>query len=491
MNKAKCRIFKVFTLTLMHEKKSSLILFLLFITICSSGKTWLVGPTRTYTMPSQVSTLVGDGDTVAIDSGTYSQDVAFWAANDLVLEGIGGMARLKSGGLNYGGKAIWVVNGNNTIVNYIEFSECTCSDNNGAGIRQQGINLTVYHCLFDSNQEGILADDDTTSDILIEYTEFNANGAGDGYSHNLYINHVHSLTFQYNYTHNANVGHELKSRAYNNYLLYNRFADDSTGTASRDIDLPNGGFSIILGNEIEKGPDAQNENVMEFGLEGLTNPSTQLYIVNNSIVSDRSTTLFVDLQPGTSLFTSYNNIFAGPGTILVDSASTVLDTSHNWYVLVDSVGFVDAAAYNYHLLPTSGAINNGINPGYAWNFSLTPIYEYVQPTSDTPRIVNGQLDIGAHEYGTATGTYSPVDNKMAVYVYPNPSNGMFNIQLPVTPAITTLELFNYTGQLVLQKEINAEINKTSLSVNGLPEGVYLLKIMSDDNFFTRLLDIQR
>ena len=196
-------------------------IFLLFFSWHAFGTTWNVGPTHTYTLPSQVSTLVQNGDTVLIDAGVYNSDVARWTANNLVLRGNGGMAHLKANGNSYGGKAIWVVSGNNTTVEQIEFSLCSVVDLNGAGIRQEGINLTVRHCYFHDNDEGILAGDNVTSNILIEYTEFYNNGYGDGFSHNLYINHVNSLTFQYNYSHHAHIGHELKSRAYNNYILYN------------------------------------------------------------------------------------------------------------------------------------------------------------------------------------------------------------------------------------------------------------------------------
>ncbi|HRH36850.1 MAG TPA: hypothetical protein PK760_00810, partial [Flavobacteriales bacterium] len=52
---------------------------------------WVVGPGQTYTLPSEVSTLVGDGDTVNIEAGAYPSDVARWPADDLVLRGVGGM----------------------------------------------------------------------------------------------------------------------------------------------------------------------------------------------------------------------------------------------------------------------------------------------------------------------------------------------------------------------------------------------------------------
>ncbi|MBV6404812.1 MAG: hypothetical protein IT228_02735 [Flavobacteriales bacterium] len=42
--------------------------------------TWTVGPGLSYTLPSQVSALVNDGDTVDILAGTYPSDVAAWTA---------------------------------------------------------------------------------------------------------------------------------------------------------------------------------------------------------------------------------------------------------------------------------------------------------------------------------------------------------------------------------------------------------------------------
>ena len=124
-------------------------LFLAFI-ISQSGiaKIWKIGASRSYTKPSAVAALVSNGDTVEIDAAVYANDVAKWTANNLVLKGIGGLAHLKSGGTASGGKAIWVIGGNDCKIEYIEFSECTSVDLNGAGIRQEGKNLMVSHCFF-------------------------------------------------------------------------------------------------------------------------------------------------------------------------------------------------------------------------------------------------------------------------------------------------------------------------------------------------------
>src|SRR5512133_1172337 len=84
-----------------------------------SAADWLVGPTRSHNVPSQVSSLARDGDTISIDAGVYAEDVARWSANRLVLRGVGGRAHLKANGKSYGGKAVWVIAGDSATVENI------------------------------------------------------------------------------------------------------------------------------------------------------------------------------------------------------------------------------------------------------------------------------------------------------------------------------------------------------------------------------------
>ena len=115
-----------------------------------------VGPGRALTRPSQAAAIAQDGDVVAIDAGTYTGDVATWRANGLTLRGVGGRAHLVANGQSAQGKAIWVIQGNNTTVEAIEFSGAAVRDRNGAGIRQEGAGLTVRDCSFHDNENGIL-----------------------------------------------------------------------------------------------------------------------------------------------------------------------------------------------------------------------------------------------------------------------------------------------------------------------------------------------
>ena len=94
-----------------------------------------------------------------------------------------------------------------------------------------------------------------------------------------------------------------------------------------------------------------------------------------------------------------NNIFSGPGT-QVSQASAVLANN-----FAGNPGFVNAAGFDYRLTAGSACINAGTNPGNSSRgFSLIPTFEYVHPTSSVARSSFGSLDIGAHEFGTGSGS---------------------------------------------------------------------------------------
>ncbi|MDQ3141929.1 MAG: T9SS type A sorting domain-containing protein [Bacteroidota bacterium] len=456
---------------------------LLFITFILAqhcfAKTWLVGSTRTYKFPSQVSTLVRDGDTVEIDAGIYNSDVAKWTASNLLLKGVGGMAHLKSNGISFGGKAIWVIAGTNTRVENIEFSLCAVPDHNGAGIRQEGRYLTVSHCYFHHNENGILAGTINPSTILIEYTEFAYNGYGDGQSHNLYINNIDTLIFRYNYSHHTFVGHELKSRAAVNIILNNRLSDEAIGTASRSIDLSNGGTAYLIGNIIEQGPQSQNSNLIGFGLEGLTNPAAhEMYAINNTLVNNRSSGSFFSFQIGTALFKAYNNILAGNGRFVLGNYPVNVDTASNViFTNINSFAFKNALEYDYQLTSMSDVvINRGSNPGAVNGFSLSPAMEYEHPSLAKTRCVNGIIDIGSSEFCYTTGIVNSTLQKLSLY--PNPVKDLLTLRLPYSNP-TSIEIYSAYGQKILSESDTPVIN-----ISNLGKGLYLIIVKQGASILT-------
>lgn len=370
----------------------------------ASAATLSVGPGKAYATPCKAFAAAKDGDLVEIANATYSGDVCGIYANNLTVRGVNGRPKIDAAGKNAMGKAIWVVVGNNVTIENVEMYGAKVPDKNGAALRLEGTKFTLSLGFLHDNENGILSGANTNSDVLIEYSEFGHNGYGDGYSHNLYIGNVKSLTFRYNFSHDANAGHNLKSRAQVNAIYNNRFsslAQGETGTTaagkpSYEIDLPNAGSSYVVGNVIEQPASNNNPNMLAYGEEGATNPAQDLYVVNNTFLNDYSSGgTFVMVGSGVSKpVLLQNNIFGGMGTVTNQTAA--IDKTNYRSA---APGFVNRAAYD--LRPLAGnalVVNAGSVPGAAaTGFGLKPGAVYKHRASGATRAYDGKYDIGAYE----------------------------------------------------------------------------------------------
>lgn len=445
------------------------------LTLALHAEVWRVGPTQQYTVPSAVAGLVKDGDEVWIDPAEYVADVAVWRANNLKLFRTptaqdGSFAILRAGGKAAESKAIWVIKGNDCVVSGIDFRECAVPDRNGAGIRVEGTNITVSRCVFRQNQDGILAGNNLNSTIIVEYSEFDRSGAGDGLSHAIYINHVKAFIFRFNYSHGTLVGHECKSRAHFNYIAYNRLSNEN-GTGSRNLDLPNGGTSVVIGNVFHKGANAENGNVIGYGLEGMSDTvDNSLYISHNTVVSSRSLSTFLRIDPKTKLLRVVNNLFVGNMTFLVGTAAQA-DTLNNLAVTTPAeAGFFDAATYDYRISIDSPARGKAVDPGAATStvpnyqdMPLTAILEYVHPCQERIRL--GSKDIGAYEYNILSSVRD-TGAATLVLLHPNPASEVLSIQTGEDPSSSMIRIVSLTGETVLTT------TGPTINVSSLPQGLY-------------------
>ncbi len=354
----------------------------------AQARTLHVGPGQRYRKPCQAIAAARPGDVIDIDArgNPYRGDVCAWSTDHLTIVGVHGRAHLEAAGQSSEGKAIWVIAGNDTTIENIEFSGARVPDQNGAGIRQEGANLLLEHCYFHDNQEGILAADNPASSIVIDSSVFARNGAGDGYSHNIYINHVRSFTLRYSYSTDARVGHLVKSRALRNYILYDRLTGEQ-GTDSYELDLPNGGLSYVIGTIIEQGTNTQNPNMLAYGEEGDLNPDSRLYAVNDTFVNDlhRGDAIFVGSQVTDPVFAE-NDISTGSTAFVSQPGAR---TPHD--CITSRPGFEDPARYDYTLKPDSPCRRTGVRPGSARGFSLAPRFQYVQTAGHTTRTDGGTI----------------------------------------------------------------------------------------------------
>jgi hypothetical protein len=383
---------------------SSVLIVGLSVASMASAATLTVGTGKTYPTPCRAFAAAKDGDTIEIaGNAVYTGDVCAISKNKLTIRGVNGRPKINAGGKNALGKGIWVVKGSDILIENVEMYGAAVPDANGAALRLEGNNFTLRRAFIHDNQNGILSNLLPASKIVIEYSEFGHNGNGTGQTHNVYIGGSASLIFRYNYSHDANVGHNLKSRATMNMVAYNRFSSTpagQTGTTdsgkpSYEIDLPNAGTSYIIGNVIHQPAAHSNSNLVAYGMEGAKNPGHDLYVVNNTFLNDDSARgNFVAVgSTVTKKILLQNNIFAGTGT-LSNQVGAVEKT--NYRALAP--GFVNRAAWD--LRPTANAlvVNAGSTPGTsAAGVSLKPGAVYVHSASGATRPLTGTIDIGAYE----------------------------------------------------------------------------------------------
>jgi hypothetical protein len=384
--------------------RGPLALAALSLALPASAATLQVGPGKPYATPCRAFAAAANGDLIEIAGNTtYSGDVCAITKSKLTIRGVNGRPRIDAAGRNALGKGTWVVQGNDIVIENVEMFGAKVPDQNGAALRLEGTNFTLRSAFLHDNENGILSGVNTASNIVIEYSEFGRNGYGTGYTHNLYIGKAGSLSFRYNYSHDAHAGHNLKSRALVNLIAYNRFSStapgqtDSTaaGKPSYEIDLPNAGTSYLIGNVIHQPASHNNPALVAYGEEGASNPGHELYVVNNTFLNDDSARgTFVMVGSGVSKkVLLQNNIFGGTGSV-TNQVGAVEKTNYRSL----APGFVDRA--NWDLRPTANplVVNAGTAPGYAPSgVGLKPGAVYRHRASGVTRPVVGAIDIGAYE----------------------------------------------------------------------------------------------
>ncbi len=276
------------------------------------------------------------GDTIAVQAGTYTNDFATVSCAVRIVS-VGGLVNEVATVPPPNDKGLLTVDASLSIQGFTFTGGSDGSpDGNVAGIRLENGNLNVSYCYFHDMQEGLLTDADSVASVTIDHSEFARNGTGDGYTHNLYVGAIASLTITNSTFTGANVGHEIKSRAAVTTITNNVIADGATGTASYDIDLPNGGVATIANNIIEKGPLASNWYVIHYsGETQFTYAKNALTVTGNTILNDLGgnglavlnqaavNNLNVPAQISHNSFYGFapTQLLSGPGTL---SANTTL-----------------------------------------------------------------------------------------------------------------------------------------------------------------------
>jgi hypothetical protein len=265
-----------------------LTLIALVVSAGAQARTLEVGANQEFKMPSAAAAAAHDGDHVQIQPGEYF-DCAVWTANKLVIEGVGDPDKVVVTDKTCQGKALFVIVGEAITIRNLTLTRARVPDGNGAGIRAEGKDLTVDGVRFVNNQNGILSGT-SGGFMVVRNSVFDRDGGCDNAcAHGLYVGELDLLRVEQTRFTGTKEGHHIKSRALRTEVTGCTILDGPDGTASYEIDIPNGGSVVARGNTMQKGPKSENHSAaIMIGAEGVTHPTREITIENNTFRNDGS-----------------------------------------------------------------------------------------------------------------------------------------------------------------------------------------------------------
>jgi hypothetical protein len=364
--------------------KRPLLCLLLYSATAAPAATLLAGPTGVPRTFQAAIAEARDGDTVELLPGRYKGEVAVIEQRRLTIRGIGERPVFEADGRSAEGKAIWVVRDGEILIENVEFRGARVPDANGAGIRFEKGRLTLRRCRFADNENGLLTANFKDARLVIHDSEFvQAPRRVGGLAHLLYVGTIDAFEITGSRFHAGHEGHLIKSRARTSRIAYNLVYDGAGGGASYEIDLPNGGDAVVLGNIVGQAPDTQNPVVISYGAEGRVWDKNRLLLAHNTLISDHTWAWFLrawidKLVPGAEV-RAVNNLTVGLGVFTLGSSGAY---DGNWPTLVGSLE--DPSMLAFELKGDSWLRGRADDPGTLAGTEAVPTAEFTLPIGTRP-----------------------------------------------------------------------------------------------------------
>ncbi len=138
---------------------------------------------------------------------------------------------------------------------------------------------------------GILTNPNADAVVNISASEFDLNGApgASAEGHNIYIGIIKEVIADNIYSHDNITGHQFKSRAKKTTLTNSRLYDGTNGM-NYNVDVPEGGVTLIQGNTMQQTANDGNHTMIAYGLEVAPGAGSSLTVNNNTMVNDNTGT---------------------------------------------------------------------------------------------------------------------------------------------------------------------------------------------------------
>ena len=331
------------------------------------------------------------GDVIEVRPADYRGESAVLDFPRLTIRGLGRGAVFHADGQHAEGKAILVVRGDIVLEN-LELRGARVPDGNGAGIRFESGRLAVRRCRFFDNEMGILTANEGDMQLEVVDCQFGAAPRHEGaLRHLLYVGRIGAFSVSGSRFGQGWRGHLLKSRAQHNRVLYNYLVDGPTGEASYELEFPEGGQNIVVGNVIAQSARSQNPDLLSMGAEARGGARHSLVVAHNTFVnlgdaSARFLHLWRERLTGDVQVQAINNLLAGPGQWPVGAAE---DGDGNRRVQLEQLR--DPLGGDFRLRSESALIGAAVHSSRLY----TPTAEFALPAGTRLLVAGTKLTPGA------------------------------------------------------------------------------------------------
>ena len=342
---------------------------------------WLVGPEGAAAALEDALRKAKDGDTIELLPGEYAGGLVI-ENRRLTLRGVAGAKPpvIKGDGKSGAAKALWTVRGGQVTLQNLEFRGARSSEGGGAGVRQEGGQLTLQGCQFFDNEHGLFSANDPKAQITIEASVFGmAPRVVGGLHHLINIGRIARLSISGSRFQLGFEGHLIKTRARENLIGYNFLHDGTRGGASYEIDIAHGGLATVIGNVIGQGSESQNPVMVVFGTEGQPWDKNVLLVSHNTFINWGWTPAWFlrvlsDKLPADTEVIAINNLLVGGGVFSMAAPGHFDGNRHA------TLGMLrDADTYAFELPPGSMWRASGIDPRSVKGRDLSPKAEFLWP----------------------------------------------------------------------------------------------------------------
>lgn len=243
--------------------------------------TLTVGPDQQYHTIAAAITAANSifgGVVIQVTAGTYVNDGGLIANNNVVIEGVGGVAKLVGASKGSGGAAALAVSGINIFLANLDISGVA----NGAGILDEPYHISSFNNIFinsvhvHDNQVGIAAPDNSDGTLTILDSEIDHNGR------NVDAGAIQSVEIESSSIHDAQGSDEVRSLAQQSFIFQDVIADNASN-AAYGINLPNATFLSVGLSTIEKGPNSSTDSMI---FRGTKPPDDGMLFDKNTLVND-------------------------------------------------------------------------------------------------------------------------------------------------------------------------------------------------------------